>query len=82
MYIYIYMCICIYIYIYIYMFMYIHMYVYPQGGSVNTKQYVHMLNSTLTATERTLCCLVENYQVYVCIYHFHVCIDIIYVADF
>jgi seryl-tRNA synthetase len=33
-----------------------------QGGAVNTKQYVHMLNSTLTATERTLCCLVENYQ--------------------
>jgi len=32
------------------------------GGAVNTKQYVHMLNSTLTATERTLCCLVENYQ--------------------
>lgn len=26
------------------------------------KQYVHMLNSTLTATERTLCCIVENYQ--------------------
>ena len=32
-----------------------------QVGS-NVKQYVHMLNSTLTATERTLCCLVENYQ--------------------
>eukprot|EP00960_Hanusia_phi_P062859 765283-Hanusia_phi.AAC.4 len=29
----------------------------------NVKSYVHMLNSTLTATERTLCCLVENYQV-------------------
>ena len=26
------------------------------------KQYVHMLNSTLIATERTLCCLLENYQ--------------------
>lgn len=26
------------------------------------KQYVHMLNSTLTATERTLCCVLENYQ--------------------
>lgn len=25
-------------------------------------QYVHMLNSTLCATERTLCCIVENYQ--------------------
>jgi len=27
-----------------------------------TKQYVHMLNSTLTATERTICCILENYQ--------------------
>lgn len=26
------------------------------------KRYVHMLNGTLVATERTLCCLVENYQ--------------------
>ncbi|XP_074579529.1 serine--tRNA ligase [Curcuma longa] len=26
------------------------------------KQYVHMLNSTLTATERTVCCILENYQ--------------------
>jgi seryl-tRNA synthetase len=26
------------------------------------KVYVHMLNGTLCATERTLCCLVENYQ--------------------
>jgi seryl-tRNA synthetase len=26
------------------------------------KKYVHMLNSTLCATERTLCCLIENYQ--------------------
>eukprot|EP00939_MAST-03C_sp_MAST-3C-sp1_P005188 g5188.t1 len=25
-------------------------------------EYVHMLNSTLTATERTLCCIVENHQ--------------------
>lgn len=24
--------------------------------------YVHLLNSTLTATGRTLCCLLENYQ--------------------
>jgi hypothetical protein len=23
---------------------------------------VHMLNSTLSATERTLCCILENYQ--------------------
>ena len=27
-----------------------------------TKRYVHLLNSTLTATERTLCCILENYQ--------------------
>eukprot|EP01090_Pellita_catalonica_P006338 TRINITY_DN1654_c0_g1_i1.p1 TRINITY_DN1654_c0_g1~~TRINITY_DN1654_c0_g1_i1.p1 ORF type:complete len:456 (-),score=106.49 TRINITY_DN1654_c0_g1_i1:123-1454(-) len=27
-----------------------------------TKTYVHMLNSTLTATERTMCCILENYQ--------------------
>ena len=26
------------------------------------KQYVHMLNSTLCATERALCCILENYQ--------------------
>jgi hypothetical protein len=26
------------------------------------KRYVHCLNSTLTATERTLCALLENYQ--------------------
>lgn len=26
------------------------------------KVYVHMLNGTMCATERTLCCLVENYQ--------------------
>jgi len=25
-------------------------------------EYVHMLNATMTATERTLCCIVENYQ--------------------
>ncbi|XP_058760569.1 serine--tRNA ligase-like [Vicia villosa] len=29
---------------------------------VQVKQYVHMLNSTLTATERTICCILENYQ--------------------
>ena len=28
----------------------------------NTQLYVHLLNSTLTATERTLCCILENYQ--------------------
>ncbi|XP_071703534.1 serine--tRNA ligase-like [Rutidosis leptorrhynchoides] len=27
-----------------------------------TKKYCHMLNSTLTATERTICCILENYQ--------------------
>jgi len=26
------------------------------------KEYVHLLNSTLTATSRTLCCILENYQ--------------------
>uniref|UniRef100_A0A7N0U0N8 Aminoacyl-tRNA synthetase class II (G/ P/ S/T) domain-containing protein n=1 Tax=Kalanchoe fedtschenkoi TaxID=63787 RepID=A0A7N0U0N8_KALFE len=26
------------------------------------KQYVHLLNSTLTATERTICCIIENNQ--------------------
>lgn len=26
------------------------------------KKFVHMLNSTLVATERTLCCILENYQ--------------------
>ena len=26
------------------------------------KVYVHMLNGTLCATERTMCCIVENYQ--------------------
>lgn len=27
------------------------------------KKYVHMLNSTLTASERAICCILENYQV-------------------
>ena len=26
------------------------------------KKYVHMLNGTLCATERTMCCILENYQ--------------------
>nr|GEW89014.1 pentatricopeptide repeat-containing protein At1g11290, chloroplastic-like [Tanacetum cinerariifolium] len=26
------------------------------------KRYCHLLNSTLTATERTICCILENYQ--------------------
>merc|ERR1712014_531114 len=40
-----------------------------QARAMNTKcgfnkddPYCHMLNSTLCATERALCCLVENYQ--------------------
>ena len=28
----------------------------------NQKKYVHCLNSTLCATERTICCILENYQ--------------------
>jgi len=28
----------------------------------NEKVFVHMLNGTLCATERTLCCILENYQ--------------------
>ncbi|OIW07121.1 hypothetical protein TanjilG_10094 [Lupinus angustifolius] len=31
-------------------------------GNDQTKQYVHLLNSTLTATERTICCILENNQ--------------------
>ncbi|CCF36255.1 seryl-tRNA synthetase [Colletotrichum higginsianum] len=31
----------------------------PGGGR---KEYVHALNATLCATERTLCCILENYQ--------------------
>ena len=34
----------------------------PQQGPEKKKAYVHLLNSTLTATERTLCCLIENWQ--------------------
>jgi seryl-tRNA synthetase len=32
------------------------------GGEAAKKEYVHMLNSTLSATERTLCCVLENWQ--------------------
>ena len=32
------------------------------GGKESVKQYVHMLNSTLVATERAMCCILENYQ--------------------
>jgi len=31
-------------------------------GPESTKSYVHLLNSTLTATERTMCCVLENHQ--------------------
>ena len=31
-------------------------------GLEATKAFVHMLNGTLTATERTLCCVLENWQ--------------------
>ncbi len=32
------------------------------GTDAARKEYVHMLNCTLSATERTLCCVLENYQ--------------------
>ncbi|EDN06509.1 seryl-tRNA synthetase [Histoplasma mississippiense (nom. inval.)] len=32
------------------------------GADENKKIYVHALNATLCATERTLCCILENYQ--------------------
>ena len=31
-------------------------------GEEAKKEYVHMLNSTLAATERALCCVLENWQ--------------------
>ncbi|XP_058770475.1 serine--tRNA ligase-like [Vicia villosa] len=31
-------------------------------GNDQRKEYVHLLNSTLTATERTICCILENNQ--------------------
>lgn len=34
----------------------------PKEKQGKDKQYVHMLNATLCATERTMCCIVENYQ--------------------
>ena len=35
----------------------------PKKGEIDTrKTYVHALNSTLCATERALCCILENYQ--------------------
>ncbi|KAH0908596.1 hypothetical protein HID58_031917 [Brassica napus] len=35
---------------------------YGHKKSNEETKYVHMLNSTLTATERTICCILENYQ--------------------
>lgn len=32
------------------------------AGQEAKKEYVHMLNCTLSATERTLCCVLENNQ--------------------
>jgi seryl-tRNA synthetase len=32
------------------------------AGEEPRKAYVHMLNSTMTATERTMCCVLENFQ--------------------
>jgi seryl-tRNA synthetase len=32
------------------------------GKKGGEKKYVHMLNATLCATERTICCILENYQ--------------------
>ena len=34
----------------------------PKSLTDNRKKYVHALNSTLCATERALCCILENYQ--------------------
>ncbi|GJT75129.1 serine--tRNA ligase [Tanacetum coccineum] len=33
-----------------------------EKSNEQTSRYCHLLNSTLTATERTLCCILENYQ--------------------
>ncbi|KAL2229817.1 UNVERIFIED_CONTAM: Serine--tRNA ligase [Sesamum indicum] len=35
---------------------------YRELSNDKAKEYVHMLNSTLTATERTMCCILENNQ--------------------
>jgi len=32
------------------------------GAAAGEREYVHMLNATLCATERTICCILENYQ--------------------
>lgn len=34
---------------------------FNKASEHDSKQYVHMLNATLTATERTMCCILENY---------------------
>jgi seryl-tRNA synthetase len=34
----------------------------PKTQIETKKKYVHCLNSTLTATTRTVCCILENYQ--------------------
>lgn len=34
----------------------------PKQQTESRKKYVHALNSTLCATERALCCILENYQ--------------------
>jgi len=37
---------------------------YGQSKKMNQKaEYVHMLNSTLCATTRVICCILENFQV-------------------
>merc|ERR1712127_332009 len=37
---------------------------YGQTKKMNEQvEYVHMLNATMTATTRTICCIMENYQV-------------------
>ena len=33
-----------------------------QAGAAEDKVFAHMLNGTLVATERTMCCILENYQ--------------------
>jgi seryl-tRNA synthetase len=35
---------------------------FGQKKANEAKKYVHMLNGTLCATQRTICCLLENYQ--------------------
>ncbi|KAG7536652.1 Aminoacyl-tRNA synthetase class II [Arabidopsis suecica] len=37
-------------------------YGHKKSNEMTKNKYVHMLNSTLTATQRTICCILENYQ--------------------